>query len=287
MINDILKPIIEGIAGWLHRMFPAHTGAKGWLLIGVAALICIGVFFLLQMLRPKGRKILVVMVTFLCGLFYVSEFYIPVETVNGQDQNVLTPFLNIAGDLSQIITAFALGLGVYTLSLLHSKNIMRARPGWGNSVAFFAALISITYIGIFNWLPIHKDIKINNNLNDILYVGGLQSLDSTMFSIIAFYIASAAYRAFRVRNAEASLLMGAAFIVMLGQVYAGQWLTHWLPTDGVMANMRVETMSDWLLTRVNAPAVRAVGFGLGVGLVATALRIWLSLERGSYFDKEM
>jgi hypothetical protein len=115
----------------------------------------------------------------------------------------------------------------------------------------------------------------------------LNALDGTMFSIIAFYIASAAYRAFRVRNAEASLLMGAAFIVMLGQVYAGQWLTHWLPTDGFLANLRVETMSDWLLTRVNAPAIRAVGFGLGVGLVATALRIWLSLERGSYFDKEM
>ncbi|MGH9591813.1 MAG: hypothetical protein ACRD5L_01885 [Bryobacteraceae bacterium] len=37
----------------------------------------------------------------------------------------------------------------------------------------------------------------------------------------------------------------------------------------------------------NGSAVRAIGFGIGVGLVATALRIWLSLERGSYFDAEL
>src|SRR5262249_55263611 len=158
IMNSILKPIIESIAAFLHRTFPAHTGGLGWLLIGVCAAISIGVFFGLQLLRPKGRKTLIVIVTFLCGLFYVMEFYIPVETINGQEQNALTPYLPLAGDLSQIITAFALGLGVYTLCLLHGKNILRARPGWGNSLAFFAALISITFIGIFNWLPVHKDI---------------------------------------------------------------------------------------------------------------------------------
>jgi len=287
MINDILKPIIDAIAGWLHRTFPAHSGPTGYLFMGICAAVCAVIFVGMQQLKPKGRKLVIVVVTFLAGLFYVAEFYIPTRLVNGQEQNALTPYLSVAGDVSQIISAFALGLGVYTLGALHGKNIIRGRSGWPFSLAFFAALISITFMGIFNWLPVHKDIKINNNLNDILFVGGLNSLDATMFSIIAFYIASAAYRAFRVRNLEASLLMGAAFIVMLGQVYAGQWLTHWLPTEGPLANLRVETMSDWLLTRVNAPAIRAVGFGLGVGLIATALRIWLSLERGSYFEKEL
>ncbi|MEP6755914.1 MAG: hypothetical protein ABJA67_10475, partial [Chthonomonadales bacterium] len=78
-----------------------------------------------------------------------------------------------------------------------------------------------------------------------------------------------------------------AFLVMLGQIYFGLVLTSWLPTEGFASNFRVETISDWILTRMNAPAVRAIGFGLGVGLIATSLRIWLSLERGSYFDKEL
>lgn len=283
----MLRSIVDAIQRWLHGMVPAHTGTRGWTLIVGSAILCAILFVGLQQLKPRGRRMLIVIVTFLAGLFYALEFFLPVQMVKGQEENALTQFLPIVNDFAQIIAALALGLGVYTLSTMHGRTIMRARPGMFYSIVFYISMIAMAFIGIWNWLPVHKDVQVNNSIHDILYQGGLQALDATMFSMIAFYIASAAFRAFRVRNAEASLLMGAALIVMLGQVYAGQWLTHWLPSDGFLANLRVETLSDWLLTRINAPAVRAVGFGLGVGLLATALRIWLSLERGSYFEREL
>src|SRR5262249_20124964 len=122
------------------------------------------------------------------------------------------------------------------------------------------------------------------------FEGALQSLDATMFSIIAFYIVSAAYRAFRVRSAEATMLLITAVIVMLGQTAIGQWLTHWIPYDGFwlklpMRNLHIEAVRDWMLTLANTAAVRAIAFGLGIGGLAVALRIWLGLERGSYFDR--
>jgi len=47
---------------------------------------------------------------------------------------------------------------------------------------------------------------------------------------------------------------------------------------------RTDSISNWLLVYVNSPALRAISFGLGVGELAMALRIWLSLERGVYFE---
>jgi hypothetical protein len=108
-----------------------------------------------------------------------------------------------------------------------------------------------------------------------------------MFSLVAFYIVSASYRAFRVKSGEATLMMAAAFIVMLGMVPIGVYLTHWIPETGKYAWLsvfRLENLTVWILTGPNAAAQRAITFGIAVGGLAMALRIWLSLERGSYLD---
>ncbi len=98
---------------------------------------------------------------------------------------------------------------------------------------------------------------------------------------------SASYRAFRVRSRDALLMLAAAVVLMLGQVNAGQWLTHWIPEDSTWSFLRVEVIANWLLSTVNMAAQRAVLFGLMVGELAMALRIWLSLERGAFFERKL
>ena len=92
---------------------------------------------------------------------------------------------------------------------------------------------------------------------------------ATMFSLLAFFIASAAYRAFRARNVMASLLLLAAIIVM------SRFNPYLQPIFGEY----VARMSNWLMNVPNLAAQRAIVMGVGLGIVATGLKVILGIER--------
>jgi hypothetical protein len=266
-------------------LFTPKSGITLLLFILLAFVISGGVFFLLNALPGRARKPLIALVTFLAGLFFALEFFWPVHLDGpAKGQNFLTPYLKPVATMTTVLQAFALGIGVYSLLNVHLRAVTRRREGWGFSVVLLAALLAMVIPAI--WKEYNPDPRLRN-LYLIIYDGAYNSLVSTMFSIIAFYIVSAAYRAFRLRSREASLILLSAFLIMLGQVAVGQAMTGAIPNEGLAANLRVENVANWILTRVNSPAILAIEFGLGIGSLATSLRLWLSLERGSYFDEEL
>jgi hypothetical protein len=92
--------------------------------------------------------------------------------------------------------------------------------------------------------------------------------NATMFALLAFFVASAAFRAFRARNVEAALLLGSAIIVLLAQAPIGRWITTSLPH-----------LSDWILDILSNGSRRAIIMGAAVGAIATGLRVILGIER--------
>jgi len=265
----------------MGALFTPKHGPALWGFIAGALIAGLLLVAALAATPGRMRKPLIAAVTFLGGLFYVAEFFLPTGADNA---NFLTPYRTPAAQMNQVLLALAVGVGVWSLITVHSRNIARRKSGWGYSVVLLASMVAIAVTGI---LKEYRPNSYNKAAFSLLFDGGLKSLEATMFSIIAFYIVSAAYRAFRIRSVEATILLVSACLVMLGQVALGQAVTGGIPNTGFLANFRFEVISNWILTRVNSPALLAVELGLGVGALSTSLRLWLNLERGSYFDKEV
>jgi hypothetical protein len=92
--------------------------------------------------------------------------------------------------------------------------------------------------------------------------------NATMFALLAFFIASAAFRAFRARNTEAALLLGAAIIVLLGRAPIGSLINQNLPD-----------ITNWIIDWPNNAGRRAIIMGAALGAIVTGLRVLLGMER--------
>ena len=108
-------------------------------------------------------------------------------------------------------------------------------------------------------------------------------LQATMFALLAFYVASAAFRAFRAKNTEATVLLVTAFIILLSQTYAGTWLTSWVPPEYPAATF--PGMKAIILGVFNTAGQRAIMIGIALGVAATSLKVLLGIDR-SYLGSD-
>ncbi|MEZ6066784.1 MAG: hypothetical protein R3B90_14005 [Planctomycetaceae bacterium] len=115
-----------------------------------------------------------------------------------------------------------------------------------------------------------------------IYEYVFQPLTATMFAMLAFYVASAAFRAFRAKNTEAVLLLGTAFIILLAQTYLGPWLTSWVPES--LSALQAEEMKRYIMSLFNTAGNRAIMIGIALGIAATSLKILLGVDR-SYLGR--
>ena len=112
---------------------------------------------------------------------------------------------------------------------------------------------------------------------DYLFDNVYQHLSATMFALLAFFIASAAYRAFIGRTLESNLLLVAAVLVMLGNTTIGSSLTSWLPSS--LSFLHLPNISAFIMKFPNTAGQRAIMICAGLGIIGSSLRIILGIER--------
>lgn len=175
-----------------------------------------------------------------------------------------------------MIGVFALVLGVGALVRLHYRRLARRSDGWSYSIVVFVTMLIAAAAGIVGGPRGSLYVWIFDNV--------FAPLDATMFSLLAFFMASAAYRAFRARTLEATLLLAAAVIVMFGRVPIGNFLWQHIAPNPLVekAPFLPENITEWIMSSPNMAARRGIMIGAALGAISTSLKIILGVER-SYF----
>ncbi|MDP2857851.1 MAG: hypothetical protein Q8P50_07735 [Bacillota bacterium] len=160
-----------------------------------------------------------------------------------------------------VVSGFAMGLAAMNLITVNLRRMDPKRNAeWYNPLLLLLGMVAMAGSGLFlgtrsaPWQFLFKNI--------------FQPLGSAMFALMIFFIASAAQRAFRARNLEAIVLLVSGIIVMLGRAPIGELIGMWLPA-----------WADWLVKVPSLAGNRAVMMGAALGMVATAFRALVGIDR--------
>jgi hypothetical protein len=209
------------------------------------------------------RRTIPLVLTFLVGMYPIFAFFVPHASISGFNQWLDRGLM--------IVAAFALPLGVVNLVGMNLSKIKQKKKGWPYSIVLLAGLVVMAYFGVIGVIMGNSGF---HPTFEVLFESMVSPLQATMFSLLAFYVASAAYRAFRARNLEATILLVAAIIVMLGRIPFGDMLT----------GGRMTPLSEWIMNRPNAAAQRGIIIGAALGAASMSIRVILGIER-TYLGK--
>jgi hypothetical protein len=159
-----------------------------------------------------------------------------------------------------VSTSAAFLLGMINLFRVHSISISRRKPDWECSVVLLVCMTAYFLFGLA--------VSPKNPLYTSIYNAAIDPWGAAMYSLLAFYLLSASYRAFRMKTRDAAILLVAGLVGIIGNAPIGAYISHWLP-DAM----------NWLTLVVNTSVMRAVTIGTSLGAYAAMVRVLLGIER--------
>ncbi len=218
------------------------------------------------------KTTLPVLVAFLSGLILVVSFFFDDKNWLGLLGQELKIWLTIVG-------GFTLLLGVVSITKVNWVAVKRKKEGWKYKVLTLIAIFTMAIPSVLSpdWSSYFG--RNDGSVYDWLFQYLMSPMMATMFATLAFYIASAAYRAFRARSAEATLLLITATFVMLWRVPMGEWILNLVPWIDIPY-----FLETYIMGGINMAVQRGIIIGAALGAASMSLRIILGIER-TYMGK--
>jgi hypothetical protein len=199
------------------------------------------------------RREVPLFITMVVGIFMVVQYFMPHPWVVARADEIQA--------WTTIVLAFAYVLGVANVVRINVIRIQRKQRDWIYAIPLLLGVAVMLGLGVFRGVE-------DGTLFNKLYTYAYSPMQGTMFALLSFYIASAAYRAFRIRTLEAGLLAVTALLVMLGRVPIGTKIWAEMPD-----------LTDWIMNVPNLAAKRAILIGAALGAISTGLKIILGIEK--------
>ncbi len=201
-----------------------------------------------------------IFLVFLTGIIMVIQYFVP---------HPFSEFLfTYANDFVIVIGILALPIGIYSL-LNNTWQKGRHDPKERlHSLATFFGFAIMVLTGL------KRESLESGTLFMQLFQSILVPAQATLFSMLAFYIASAAYRAFRIRTMLAAVLLVTSFVVMLRIIPLPEPIGAWN-----------SALVRWILAVPNMAAKRAIAIGVALGAITYSMKILLGIER-SYMGRD-
>ena len=204
-------------------------------------------------------------IIFSLGFFYAIVYYVAVPGV--VDLQAISD--QLLAYITAVLTA-AFAIGVINLTRVHWINIKRKRATWRYSIVLLLCLYSMLLFSCIaspfaldpNAVVIPMSvIQLSTPIWEFLYYKIMVNIQTSIFSLLAFFIASAAYRAFKARTLESTILLIAGLLVVLGQAPIA---------DLIWPGFSV--IRDWIMAFPNTAGQRGILIGAALGIVVFSVR---------------
>jgi hypothetical protein len=246
-------------------------------LFGLIPVLGIG----LGLRAPALRRQIPLIVCFFAGIVPILSLYIPKRFLSDPTTG-MSPRLD---SWLIIVAGFALLLGIVNVVQNSSRKIARRESGWFFSAVLLAGLVIMGGFAIYGTVSGEGiGFRPDGSTTPFKWMENafFKPLQATIFSLLAFFMASAAFRAFRARNTEASILLVTAMIVMSGRVPLLEFLAAPFPAlqpAAASGSQSLGKITEWIMDTPNGAAQSGIIIGAALGAASMAMRVILGIER--------